>query len=76
MSEDVSFEDYIVALAYDYRAKCALVEPAWLNLLQTIVNSGDRARAQLLYREATESAKSARDALLNHVRGDAMEVGQ
>ena len=63
----------LVRLADEYRSACEAVKPAWNAMVATPPRSPDRAPARSAYYDACRIAKATRNALLDHVRGDAWE---
>lgn len=63
-------------LADAYRAACELVQPAWIAMLATPTSTPERVAAIATVNAASKRAREAHVALIDHVRGDASEVGR
>ena len=66
----------LIRLADAYRSACELVRPTWEAMLATPTATPERVTAIGAYNDALRAVILTRDALLQHVRGSAQEVGQ
>ena len=74
----VSEDSRTLKLAREYKAACAKVQPAWIELLKVAAKIGhpERAERQRAYHEAVDNARKARELLVDHASGGVLEVGR